>query len=337
MTLLCVVLFWQPRLLSGDYSGCNIVLSSGVSAVVGVVAGMLAEYAIKDDCSEHSSSPEASTGGESEEVFSPITLDIEMMTISGVSFSMGDSEEGAGNGESDELPVHTVAVSDLLVGRYEVKCDEWTKAREWGRKNGYTMGHGKIDSGNDYPVASVSWYDAVKWCNALSEMKGLDPVYTVDGNVFKAGFGLVVMNINNDGYRLLTEGEWEFAARGGLSGKIYPLGDVLNENQAVYGNNEGGILPVGSKPAGENGYGLCDMAGSLSEWVGDWYSDSYYDSSPTSNPEGIAGGRVYRGGCYVNPASECRVAARAGADPFTRSHYLGFRVCRRQKTSPDEL
>ena len=272
-------------------------------------------------------------------------LNIQMVTIpAGSAYTMGDSEQGSGGGASDELPTHSVTVSEFLIGRYEVTYGQWTAVRTWGSTNGYTdltagqagsnaAGGAIIDgTANTHPVTYVRWDDAVKWCNALSEMKGLTPVYAVNGNTYRTGqSNIVVMNMNANGYRLLMEAEWEKAARGGVAGQVYPWGNTIDSSRAVYNSNEGGTLPIASKPAGVNAYGLYDMTGNVEEWIWDWYSSSYYNSSPSVNPVGPSSGtnRVIRGGSWPSNAGDCRVALRNYGYPTGAYNNLGFRLCRR--------
>jgi sulfatase modifying factor 1 len=151
----------------------------------------------------------------------------------------------------------------------------------------------------DLPVTSVSWFDAVEFCRRLSERWNL-PV------------------------RLPTEAEWEFAARGGVEGRLYPWGDELPVIAA--GRWKDGPERVGQDAP--NGYGLFDMCQNVHEWCSDWYDPAYYAVSPAKNPSGPAHGtrRASRGGAWRHHIKVSRCAARSSIPPEFRYADYGFRV-----------
>jgi formylglycine-generating enzyme required for sulfatase activity len=180
-------------------------------------------------------------------------------------------------------------------------------------------------------VTEVSWYDILKWCNARSEKDGLTAVYftgnTLD-TVYRAGQLDLAANAvrwTASGYRLPTEAEWEFAARGGTKsqGYTYSGSNTIDAVAWYYSNSGFNTHPVGTK--GANELGLYDMNGNVTEWCWDWYSN--YDASSQTDPKGPISGqqRVLRGGLFLTLVSDCRVTGRDANAPSGRSNYYGFR------------
>ena len=255
-------------------------------------------------------------------------------------FSMGDAMDGL-----SDAPVHAVNVSEFYMAKNLTTTTEWDAVRTWALSHGYpdlSVGEGK---GTDHPVVTVSWFDAVKWCNARSELEALTPCYQVGGAVMKTGTTEPTVNWGANGYRLPTEAEWEKAARGGLIGKRFPWGDTITHSQANFArsNNysydlEAGegypfangampyTSPVGSFAA--NAYGLNDMAGNVWQWCWDWYG-AYGSGTPT-DPRGAMSGsdRVFRGGSWSLYAASCRVANRGNYNPTRMVFDFSFRVAR---------
>jgi formylglycine-generating enzyme required for sulfatase activity len=248
--------------------------------------------------------------------------------IPGGNFQMGDNLDGMAN-----APVHTVNVSAFYIGKKEVTKAEWDAVRTWGSTHGYYDLAAGAGSAADHPVQTVSWWDVVKWCNAKSEQEGLTPCYytdTAQTAVFKAGtpgIDNTMVKWTANGYRLPTEAEWEKAARGGLVGKRYPLGDSITTADANY--SSGGTVAVGGYAA--NGYGLFDAAGNVWEWCWDWY-DGDYSSSVGTDPHGPAAGsnRVLRGGGWNDAAIYVRCAPRNTRSPGDTAFSRGFRLARGQ-------
>ncbi len=271
----------------------------------------------------------------------------EMVKLPGGSFTMG----GEG-GDIDEKPAHRVTVSSFWVGKTEVSQGLYQRVMGsnpsqvgemyWGGK---TQGACKDYKGvslvdASYPVMCVDWLDAVRFANKLSELEGLTPAYRISGDS-------VSWDRSANGYRLLTEAEWEYAARAGSSttwtgtseeSGICRYGNVSNPSAkekfgwsstpAPCEDGHLGLAPVGSFQP--NAWGLYDMTGNVFEWVWDWYDKGYYQSSTSTDPVGPSTGssRVNRGGRWGNDPSGARVANRAGSDPSNRGPYLGLRLAR---------
>ncbi len=262
------------------------------------------------------------------------------------SFLMGDALDG-----TSTAPVHSVSLSGYYIETNEVTKALWDEVRAWGLANGYTDLPIGVARASNHPVQTISWFAAVRWCNARSEKEGRTPAYRVGGAVYKTlTAGTVTCDWTANGYRLPTEAEWEKAARGGLSGKRFPWGDTISHANANYissdlyaydtgassppayhptyfdGIGELCTSPAGSFPA--NGAGLKDMAGNVAEWCWDWYAPDYYATSPATNPTGPATGtaRVVRGGSWESYGEKVRVADRGIHDPALGNlNTVGFR------------
>ena len=176
---------------------------------------------------------------------------------------------------------------------------------------------------NRLPVECVTWYDAVEYCNRLSKKEGLTPCYSGSGDN-------ITCNWNANGYRLPTEAEWEYAARGGINKDdyIYSGSNDINEVAWYKGNNREKRRDVGTKMG--NSLGIYDMSGNVWEWCWDGYDFIYYSKSPRNNPTGIAvrSLRVYRGGSWGANSDYCAVSYRNYSYPNLRGYNLGFRVVR---------
>lgn len=262
------------------------------------------------------------------------------------SFTMGDA---FAEGQSNEVPTHSVITPGILMMKQEVTFGEWKSVRNWALENGYTFSNPGEGKAANHPVQTVSWHDAVKWCNAKSEMDSRTPCYRAGGNVYRNGESTPTCNWSANGYRLPTEAEWEKAARGGTIGKRFPWGNTINHKAANYVNGKlsyespqgGGYHPIYAtggfpytSPAGSfaaNAYGFDDMAGNVWEWCWDWYGQTYYaDPASGNHPKGPPSGtlRVIRGGGWSNPANQQRVSSRYANNPTNRFGYIGFRIVR---------
>ena len=250
-----------------------------------------------------------------------------MVRVRGGTFTMGCTSEQGGDCDVDEKPMRQVTVSDFYIGKYEVTVNEfkafveatgyrtdaetdggsymWTGS-EWKKRAGVNWrcradGSQRPASEGNHPVLHVSWNDATKYCGWLSGK--------TDKN-----------------FRLPTEAEWEYAARGGSLGRGYKYaGSNSLDEVAWYSDNSGAqTQPVGRKKANE--LGLYDMSGNVWEWCADWHGR--YGSTAQSNPKGPSSGseRVYRGGSWDEGADGCRVALRFDAPPGSPDNVQGFRV-----------
>jgi formylglycine-generating enzyme required for sulfatase activity len=277
---------------------------------------------------------------------------------------LGDALDG-----TRDAPPHQVRLSSYWIARHEVSQRQWDKVREWALAHGYPDLPSVIARGPEHPATSMTWMDAVKWCNALSEMDQLTPCYYQDNEltqIIRAGEDYITsrqVKWDANGYRLPTEAEWELAARGGLQRRRFPSGDELSPDEANYvgsgdlAYDKGGerpapqlidgryppTSPVGSLRA--NPLGLHDMAGNVAEWCWDMYDKYYGISELTARGDDAAGVPllevidpkgadfsstwVVRGGSWRHRADDARCASRTDYRDPCRSLHIGFRVVRR--------
>lgn len=219
----------------------------------------------------------------------------------------GEFLMGCEQGRDEERPAHRVWVDGFAMAVFPVRNRDFAAfMHDTGHPTPPNWGESNFDN-PDYPVVSVSWFEAEKYCRWLSDLTGQT-------------------------YRLPTEAEWERAARGGDEGKLYPWGDGAPAGRAEYqerwGGGVHGPLPVGLTPANSFGvYGLCE---NVHEWCADWYQADYYTHSPERNPSGPAEGhrRASRGGSWRHHIRVSRVAARSSIPPTFQYADYGFRVIR---------
>ena len=230
--------------------------------------------------------------------------------VEGGTFQMGSTD-----GENDEKPVHTVTVKSFYMAKYEVTQKEWVEVMGGNPSNW---------KGENLPVEMVSWIDAIKYCNERSQKERLTPVYRGAGDS-------ITCDWEANGYRLPTEAEWEYAARGGnkdLLGSIYSGGNSADA-VAWYSSNSGSRTQVVMGKQG-NSLGIYDMSGNVGEWCWDWWGSGYYAQSPSSDPRGPASGsyRVLRGGNWYFDAQLVRSASRGSCTPTGWHNGDGFRLVR---------
>ncbi|MDR3219846.1 MAG: formylglycine-generating enzyme family protein [Dysgonamonadaceae bacterium] len=222
----------------------------------------------------------------------------EMIFVQGGTFTMGCTDEQGGDCRDRERPTHQVTLSSFNIGKYEVTQAQWKAI----------MGSNPSNSiGDNLPVDDVSWDDVQEFIKKLNSKTGKN-------------------------YRLPTEAEWEYAARGGSESKGYKYSgsDDTGYNlykvawlngDAVFGESN----PVGTKQPNE--LGIYDMSGNVCEWCSDWYvaySESAQENPVCDDPSNYV--RVYRGGCWSSDERECRVSDRQIFSPGDSAGFLGFRL-----------
>jgi len=259
--------------------------------------------------------------------------------VPGGTFLMG-SAEGTPNSQANERPVRVVTVSPFYMSRFPVTQGEWFDVM--GSNPSHFQGARVLAGVNwrNLPVENVSWYDALVFSNRLSIARGLTPAYSIRGSTNPDDWGPVPTGGNatwnavtvvsgSTGYRLPTEAQWEFAARGGHGspGNFTFSGSNTAAEVAWHNANSGNrTREVGTlRP---NALGLYDMSGNASEWVWDWFGN--YPSVAQTDPVGASSGslRVRRGGSWLGSAGDVRSAFRDWSAPFLRSDSFGFRLVR---------
>ncbi len=225
-------------------------------------------------------------------------LGIEWIDVPAGEFLMGDNfNEGMDN----ELPVHTVYLDAYRVSKYEITFEQYDLfCEDTGRSLKDDRGWGR----GNMPVIYVSWEEAEAFCSWLADKTGKK-------------------------IQLLTEAQWEKAARG-TDQRRYPWGNEAPDcTKTDFAGCLGRTAAVGSYPSGISPYGIHDMAGNVGEWCSDWYMTAYYSTSPLNNPTGPETGvmKITRGGSWVNSADRIRSACRLTEDPVEPAAYIGFRIC----------
>ena len=220
-------------------------------------------------------------------------VSFDMVKVKGGTFTMGSTSEQGGEANSDEKPTHKVTLSDYMIAKTEVTQELWQAV----------MGSNPSNfKGNNLPVENVSYKDCENFIEKLNSLTGLN-------------------------FRLPTEAEWEYAARGGNKSKGYKYSgsnDIGSVAWYTSTTNDSGTKPVATKAPNE--LGLYDMSGNVNEWCSDRYGD--YSSSSQTNPKGPSSGscRVVRGSGWYRGARYCRVSYRGSYDPDGRGNGLGLRL-----------
>ena len=252
---------------------------------------------------------------------------MEMVLLPAGSFTMG-SPSGEAYRFEDEGPQHTVTLNGFYMGKYPVTQEQYQAVT--GTNPSGIKTTAAAENAAKLPVEMVTWYDAVEFCNKLSQLEGFTPVYTISGRTPASGYPVigatVTANFGNNGYRLPTEAQWEYTCRAG-TGTAYNTGASINNNTGWYtANSSSNTHEVGKKPA--NTWGLHDMHGNVWEWCWDWFGN--YSSTAQTNPTGASSGitRVNRGGSWYSLAQGLRSACRNGDLPSSQFANLGFRVVR---------
>ncbi len=253
-----------------------------------------------------------------------------MVLVPSGEFLMGDSAETA-----FEKPVRSIKISGFYMDETPVTYADF---QEYVNDGGNPTRYWVYSSYNipEQPISGVSWYHAINYCNWRSAKEGLKPSYIKSGTLDKWGLESWELDSAAEGYRLPTEAEWEYAARGGLEQKDFPWGDEFDDSWANYDTDKGEMKSewwrlATVKSQKQNAYGLYGMAGNVWEWTSDWYDPTFYSYGEDCNPANLDDGRsrVVRGGGWGSPSPEyLKVYKRSYAAPSNYNYSIGFRCVR---------
>jgi formylglycine-generating enzyme required for sulfatase activity len=255
---------------------------------------------------------------------------------SGFVFVEGSSVVGQVKDSDIFISGGTVKIQNFFMCDHEVT--QWEYEKTMRENPSYFFSNpGVNEEQENRPVECVSFYDAIVYCNKRSIAEGLNPCYKINGsyrpidwgfapNSFNAEWNAVTCDFSADGYRLPTEAEWEYAARGGKHSKgyIYSGSDTLT--LVGWYKENGGERPQPVKMKRPNELGLYDMSGNMWEWCNDWYDT--YSADAQVNPQGPSEGRsrVVRGGSWLIDAPLCRPADRSFGAPRGGGCIVGLRL-----------
>lgn len=239
----------------------------------------------------------------------------ELVKVEGGTYLMGNQESEY----MDEYPRHKVTLDGFYMSKYEITAEKFSMFSNIAGIM-YAKGSGKK------PVSGITWFDAVMYCNWLSTITGYERCYKINRDGKK-----VIVHILPDanGYRLPTEAEWEYAARGGKNNSPFAYSGSNDAREVAWFMDTGKRLhEVGLKKA--NALGIYDMSGNIKEWCWDYYDANYYENSPEENPLGPEHGsvKVLRGGSYNVHREMLRVNKRYFMPEDERDITVGFRIVR---------
>ncbi len=254
-----------------------------------------------------------------------------MKLIPSGTFLMGDSNVNSPVHRA-QIPAFLMDETPITYADFQTYVDDGGNVSRYWKYSSYNM--------PEQPVTGVSWYQAVNFCNWRSQREGLQPVYYAEGDYDAWGHEKWAVDYSANGYRLPTEAEWEYAARGGLVQQPYPLGAVFDASNANFDTDQGHkqskwwrLATVYDQQV--NAYGLYGMSGNVWEWCTDWYGADYYQDSPECQPKGPENGRtkIMRGGSWGSPGPTFLTTSyRSHAAPSNYNYDIGFRCVRPAET-----